>query len=202
MASLSVILNISGFYKNKIVLIYFIIVKKLNAESLRKSNPSEKELKEIKRNPIYFVLDEVLDTFNIGSMFRLADAVAIEKMYLCGRMETPPSHRIHKAAVGTEKWVPWEHIKTSTDAVKMLKKNGVYTIAIEQDDRSISYTKMKPKFPVAIVLGHESSGVKKDTLKAVDEIIELPMHGVNISFNVWGSASIAAYKLLELLDKN
>ncbi|MBN1168573.1 TrmH family RNA methyltransferase [Candidatus Woesebacteria bacterium] len=175
-------------------------MKKLNATKLRRSEPTEEDLKKIKRNPIYFVLDEVLDTFNIGSMFRLADATAIEKMYLCGRMETPPSHRIHKAAVGTEKWIPWEHVKNSTEAVKMLKKSGVYTIAIEQDKRSIPYTKMQPKFPVAIVLGHETTGVRKETLDLVDQIVELPMHGINISFNVWGSASVVAYKLVELLN--
>jgi tRNA G18 (ribose-2'-O)-methylase SpoU len=175
-------------------------MKKLNAEKLRKSKPAEKELKQIKRNPIYFVLDEILDTFNIGSMFRLADAVAAEKIYLCGRMETPPSHRIHKASVGTENWVPWKHVKNSTWAVKKLKKEGVYTIAIEQDKRSIDYTQMKPKFPAALVLGHETTGVKKETLDIVDQMVELPMHGINISFNVWGSASIVAYKLLEHLE--
>jgi len=41
-------------------------------------------------------------------MFRLADAIAAEKMYLCGEMEYPPSAKIHKAAVGTEAWVTWE----------------------------------------------------------------------------------------------
>lgn len=172
---------------------------KLNAKKLRDSEPTKEDLEKIKRNPIYFVLDEILDTFNIGSMFRLADAIAIEKMYLCGRMETPPSHRIHKAAVGTENWVPWKHVKSSEDAVKELKENGVHTIAIEQDERSIPYTKMIPKFPAALVLGHETTGVKKETLDIVDEIVELPMHGINISFNVWGSASVVAYKLLELL---
>lgn len=83
-------------------------MKKLNAKILRKKKPAEDILKKIKRTPIYFVLDEVLDTYNIGSLFRLADAVAAEKVFLCGKMEYPPSSRIHKAAVGTENWVPWE----------------------------------------------------------------------------------------------
>src|SRR4030066_2197647 len=105
---------------------------KLNAKALRKSQASEKELKKIKRNPIYLVLDNVIDTYNIGSLFRLADAIAAEKMFLCGDMEYPPSSRIHKAAVGTETWVPWTKSASTIDTIKDLKSNGVQIIAVEQ----------------------------------------------------------------------
>lgn len=175
-------------------------MKKLNAEKLRVSNPSEEDLKKIKRNPVYFVLDEILDTFNIGSMFRLADAVAVEKMFLCGRMETPPSHRIHKSAVGTENWVPWEKVIDSKTAVTNLKAEGVHTVAIEQNKGSIPYTQLEPTIPIALVLGHESTGVNSETLKIVDTIVEFPMYGINVSFNVWGSAAVIAYKILEGLE--
>jgi 23S rRNA (guanosine2251-2'-O)-methyltransferase len=175
---------------------------KLNAQKLRSSNPNKNEIKSIKRNPIYFVLDEILDTFNVGSMFRLADAVAAKKIYLCGNMETPPSSRIHKAAVGTENWVPWEHSKKTSSLIQKLKKEGVQVIAVEQDKRSIDYrelTKDKVNFPVAIVLGHETKGISSKVLERVDMIIELPMLGVNKSFNVWGAAAVIAYKILEFL---
>jgi 23S rRNA (guanosine2251-2'-O)-methyltransferase len=169
---------------------------KLNARELRLSGPNKK-FSRINRTPIYFVLDEVLDTFNIGSMFRLADAVAAEKIYLCGEMETPPSSRIHKAAVGTENWVPWEKSKSTLQTVRKLKNRGVWVVGVEQDKRSIPYYKLEPKFPIALVLGHETKGVKKEVLRAADEIVELPMMGVNISFNVWGSAAVVSYKILE-----
>lgn len=172
---------------------------KLSAEQLRKSEPSEKNLKRIKRNPIYFVLDEILDTFNVGSMFRLADAVAAEKIYLCGKMETPPSSRIHKAAVGTENWMPWEHNKSTLNLVKQLKQKGVQIVAIEQDNRSISYKDLKPNFPVALVLGHETKGISKKVLNEAHVIVELPLLGINKSFNVWGSGAVVAYKILEYL---
>lgn len=175
---------------------------KLNAKELRKSEPTEEDLKKIKRNQMYFVLDRIIDTFNTGSLFRLADAVAIEKMYLCGDMEYPPNSRIHKAAVGTENWVPWEKTESTLDTVKMLKEKGVYTVAIEQSDNSIPYSELNvhAKFPVAIVIGHESQGIEKEVLDEVDAVIELPMHGVNISFNTWGCAAVVAYKLLENLE--
>ena len=73
------------------------MANKLNAQQLRKSEPKKEDLEKIKRNPVFLVLDRIIDTYNIGSLFRLADATGIEKMYLCGEMEYPPSSRIHKA---------------------------------------------------------------------------------------------------------
>lgn len=173
-----------------------VMIKKLGAKKLRESVPKEEALASVKRNPIILVLDEILDTYNIGSMFRLADAVAAESVYLCGQMEYPPSARIHKAAVGTENWVPWIKKETTLEAIDELKKRGVMTIAVEQDKRSVPYWDLSPKFPVALVLGHETKGVRHEVLNKVDKIVELPMEGINISFNVWGSAAVVSYKLL------
>jgi tRNA G18 (ribose-2'-O)-methylase SpoU len=172
---------------------------KLNSKELRKSEPTETEIKKLKRNPIYLILDNVLDTYNIGSLFRLADAIGAEKMYLCGNMEYPPASRIHKSAVGTENWVPWEKRDSVLEVVKELKRGNVQTIAVEQNPSSISYSDLKPQFPCAIVVGHETEGVSQEVLKAVDVIVELPMLGINKSFNVWGSAAVICYKVLESL---
>jgi len=172
---------------------------KLNAQQLRKSNPTDEELKNIKRNPIYFVLDRIIDTYNVGSLFRLADAIAVKKVFLCGEMEYPPSSRIHKAAVGTEQWTPWEKKNSTLETVKELKKKGIQIIAVEQDSRSISYKDLRPNFPCAIVVGNETGGMEKEVLDEVDVIVELPMYGINKSFNVWGSGAIVAYKVIEKL---
>lgn len=175
---------------------------KLDSKQLRKTKPVNGEEKQIKRNPIYIVLDNIIDTYNIGSIFRLADALAVEKVFICGDSDYPPSSRIHKAAVGTEEWVPWEKIDTTLEVIKKLKKEGVQTIAVEQDKRSIDYkllTKEKVKFPCAIVVGHETTGVSKEVLEEVDLIVELPMFGVNKSFNVWGTAAVVIYKIIESL---
>ena len=161
---------------------------RLKPDVLRKVEPSGEELAKIIRNPIYLVLDNVLDTYNIGSLFRLADAVGVQKVILCGNMEYPPSSRIHKAAVGTENWVPWEKRDTTLEVIRELK-----------DKRSIPYTDLKPNFPIAIVVGHETTGISTEILNEVDKIVELPMQGINHSFNVWGSAAVVLYKILESL---
>jgi len=174
---------------------------KLNSKQLRRSEPTEKEIKDIKRNPIYLVLDNVLDTYNIGSLFRLSDATGVAKMYLCGDMEYPPSSRVHKAAVGTENWVPWEKEESTLKVIKRLRKSGVQIISVEQSPKAISYKLLAKslEFPCAVVIGHETHGVSKEVLKESDIIVELPMYGINKSFNVWGSAAVVLYKILESL---
>lgn len=173
---------------------------KLGAKQLREKKPTPEELAGIKRNPIFLVLDNVLDTYNIGSLFRLADAVAAERIYLCGQTETPPSSRIHKAAVGTENWVPWEHFKNPVDVVKKLRKNGVQIVAVEQHERARSFKSLEPKFPVAVVVGHETAGVSKEILDLSDVIVELPMFGVNKSLNVMVSGGIVLYEIASYLE--
>lgn len=177
---------------------------KLGAKELRKTKPTESDLQSIKKNPIYIVLDSVLDTYNIGSLFRLADAVGAEKLYICGDVEYPPSSRIHKAAVGTEEWVQWEKVEKVLQVVKVLKEKGVQIIAVEQSPLATPYPLLatKVQFPVAIVVGNETDGVSKEVLELADIIVELPMFGVNKSFNVWGSAAVVAYKVLESLNEN
>lgn len=176
-------------------------MSRLNSKQLRVSEPTESEVAAIKRNPIYFVLDNLMDTYNIGSMFRLADAVAAEKIYICGNSEYPPNSRIHKAAVGTEKWTPWEKTDSTIETVEALKAQGIKIIAIEQDERAISYKLLagKVSFPCALIVGHETNGISKPLLDASDIVVELPMHGINNSLNVWGSGAVVAYKILESL---
>lgn len=177
-------------------------MQRFDSKYLRKNPPKEDELKQFKRNPIYLVLDNVLDTYNIGSVFRLGDAIAAEKIYICGEhSEYPPSSRIHKAAVGTEEWVAWEHYDSTTQLISKLKQDGIQIVAIEQDNRSIPFTLLPTKLnmPVALVVGHETTGVSKEVLDLADLIVEMPMFGINKSINVWGSLAIISYKVIEYL---
>lgn len=176
-------------------------MNKLKPIVLRHEKPTEDDLKKIKHNPIYLILDNVIDTYNIGSLFRLADAIGAEKLFICGESEYPPSSRIHKAAVGTENWVNWAKSNSTPETVKSLKQKNVQIICVEQDTRSIKEKDLNNivKFPVAIVIGNETDGISKEVLDLADVIVELPMYGVNNSFNVWGSAAVVAYKILELL---
>lgn len=174
---------------------------KLNSHQIRKSDlkSSQKLQKEIKRNPIILVLDNVLDTYNIGSFFRLADALAVEKICLCGPVVTPPNIKIHRASIGTWKWVPWEQYNTTKECVQQLKKDGYEIVACEQTKDSVDYLNAKYKSKVAIIAGSESFGVSSDVLKLVDKVVEIPMFGVNISLNVLVATSVISFNVVSKL---
>lgn len=176
---------------------------KLDAKKLRLSEHDPEVFKKIKRNPVYIIVDNVLDTYNIGSIFRLADAVAVEKVYLCAGTETPPHHRIKKASINTTEWVPWEYKPLAIDAINdlRLKIKDIQIVSIEQNDRSVPYDKIDYKFPVALIIGHETDGVSKEAMEASDYIAEMPMWGINISLNVMVSLGIMLYKVMEYYEK-
>lgn len=172
---------------------------KLNAYKLRRTSSSEKKRKQVRKNDIYIILDNVLDTYNVGAIFRLADAVAAKKLFLCGYTETPPNSRIKKASINTTEWVDWQHASTAVEAIKSLKLKvkSLKVIAIEQSLKSIPYTEANYEFPIALVVGNETHGVSKEVLEIVDQIVELPLFGINVSLNVMVSLAIVLYKVID-----
>lgn len=170
---------------------------KLNAKELRDVDETDtkvaEKLKTLKRRPMYFVLENIYDTYNIGGLFRLADALAIEKIYICGQSEIPPNSKIKKASIGTYKVVPWEYKKTTGEAIEELKTAKIKIIAVEQAKNSVPYQKADYLSPVALILGNETYGVTPETLKLADTIVEIPMWGINKSLNVIVSAAIVSY---------
>jgi len=176
---------------------------KLKASELRNTKPQKADLKKINKNPIYIVLDNVLDTYNVGAIFRLADAVSAEKVILCGQTETPPNTRIKKASINTTEWVAWSYAKTAAEALQELKSQNskLKIVAIEQDLRSVPYDKYEYTFPIALVVGHETDGVSKEVLQKADAVVEIPMWGVNVSLNVMVSLGIVLFEATKSLHE-
>lgn len=172
---------------------------KLKPLELRNSEPTQEQLDSVKRQEIYIILDDVLDTYNTGSIFRLADAVGARKVYLCGRTETPPNTRIKKASINTWQWTDWEYLSTAAEAIKHVKEKvpGIQVVAVEQDERSVNFASFDYKLPIALVVGNETSGCSEETLTLCDHIIELPMFGINTSLNVMVTLGIVLYKVIE-----
>ncbi len=172
---------------------------KLGARELRVTIPLEEDLKKIKKNPIYIILDNVLDTYNVGAIFRLADAVSAEKVILCGQTETPPHTRIKKASINTTEWVSWQYFADAKSAIDHLRLtiDHLQVIAIEQSSKAVQYDKADYSFPIALVVGHETDGVSKEVLEIADQIVEIPMWGVNKSLNVMVSLGIVLYQAMK-----
>lgn len=172
---------------------------KLKPAILRTTEPDIEVIKNIKRNDIYIILDNVLDTYNVGAIFRLADAVAAKKVFLCGTTESPPNTRIKKASINTWQWVDWEYFPTASEAILNLKSYvlNLNVVGIEQDEKSVSFEQFDYKVPIALVVGNETDGISKEVLKMCDAIVEIPMFGINTSLNVMVSLGIILYKALE-----
>ena len=206
-------------------------MNRLNAQQLRTTEEDAllEQTQHLKRHPIYFILENVYDTYNVGGIFRLADAIGVEKMYLCGQTETPPNHKIKKASIGTYKIVPWEYKASAREAIEELRSlssdnvmlnsfqhlrsnkkgqtkheilnqvqddNKMRIIAVEQSEKSIPYTEANYTLPAALIFGNETSGVLPETLNLVDQIVEIPMWGINKSLNVIVSAAIVSYLMM------
>jgi 23S rRNA (guanosine2251-2'-O)-methyltransferase len=147
------------------------------------------------KKSFYLILDNIRSLYNVGAIFRTADAAGIDKIYLCGITGTPTSDKAKKTSLGAEESVEWEYAKQTWRVIKDLKKQGFQIAALELAKDSIDYTKFKPKFPVALIVGNEVKGISKNTLKRADVIIHLPMKGKKESLNVSVAAGIAVYEI-------
>jgi tRNA G18 (ribose-2'-O)-methylase SpoU len=141
------------------------------------------------------ICDDIRSLHNVGSIFRTSDAVGVDHVYLCGITGKPDlrhGEKIGKTALGAEKTVPWTYEKQSWRLVDRLKKEGYGIVSLELTPGSLNYTKFKPRFPLALIVGNEVTGVKKGLLARSDKCIEIPMRGKKESLNVAVAFGIAA----------
>ena len=159
---------------------------------------------------MFFVIaHNIRSLFNVGSLFRTADAFGVSKIYLTGYTPTPenPNHKIkiHKTALGAEEYLPWEHRHSAVKLLKdlKLKNRKIQIVALENNiiSQTIKLTKFKPKFPLVLVLGEEVGGVDKSILKLCDKIVEIPMFGQKESLNVSVAFGVATYCIATSREK-
>ena len=170
-------------------------MRKLKNEELGRMQIGE--FREAPKNPIVIVLDNVRSAYNVGSVFRTADAFRIEKLYLCGITGTPPNKEILKTALGATDSVEWQYGKSSYDTVLDLKNQGYLVFIVEQADKSIDLYKFIPGIDskIALVFGHEVFGVNEELLNLSDGCIEIPQFGTKHSFNVAVTAGIVLWDI-------
>lgn len=156
-----------------------------------------------KNNEAVVVLHNIRSVYNVGSVFRTADAVGVSKIYLTGYTPIPIDRfgrerkDIAKSALGAQNSVEWEYVKNISSVFKKLKKEQFEIVAVEQAETSIDYKKFKPKEKVAFLFGNEVRGVSKSLLEKCDNIIEIPMRGEKESLNVSVSAGVVLFRVLD-----
>lgn len=133
--------------------------------------------------------------WNVGSLFRTADAFGVEKLILSGYTALPPRREISKTALGAEEYVPWEQARDPAKAIAKLKKRGYTIVALEQTKKALDLAAYNPPPKVCLIVGHEVLGVPKELLRLCDAVVHIPMHGRKESLNVAVAAGIALHRL-------
>lgn len=150
------------------------------------------------------IINDIRSVANVGAMFRTADAVGINKIYLTGYTPMPLDRfgkirkDMAKSALGAEKFVSWEYKKNILPLLKKLKEEKYLIIGIEQDEKSIDYKKVKLKNKNAFIVGAEVAGIPKKVLEKCDIIAEIPMRGKKESLNVSVALGIALFRILNI----
>jgi len=183
---------------------------------------SVEEFKEADKLPLIVVLDDVRSLYNVGSVFRSADAFRVEAVYLCGITATPPNAEIHKTALGGEDSVDWRYFERTEDAVEELHRKGVFVYSVEQVEGSTKLQELNTQHsnrhhsssnnsshntsstPItqystsntryAIIMGNEVKGVKQSVVDMSDGCLEIPQFGTKHSLNVSVTTGIVIWE--------
>ncbi len=152
------------------------------------------------------ILHNIRSVENVGAMFRTADAVGLNKIYLTGYTPAPLDRfgrkrkDLTKSALGAEEFVKWEQKKSIFPLLSKLKKEKYFIVAVEQDKKSIDYKTLRLHSGQGnvFIVGSETDGIPKSILKKCDVIAEIPMRGKKESLNVSVACGIALFRILNL----
>jgi len=174
-------------------------MRKLSMQELGRK--SVEEFKQSDKVPIIIVLENIRSAYNVGSVFRTADAFLVEAIYIIGYSAKPPHKEIKKTALGAEETVEWKYFKTTAEAIDELKSKNYKVFAVEQAMNSIPLQQVEFKNgeKSAVVFGNEVTGVEQSTIHLCDGCIEIPQLGMKHSLNI---ATAAGVVLWELVRKN
>src|ERR1035437_1814384 len=157
---------------------------------------------KINKNSNILILPDIRSAINVGAIFRPADAVGVDKIFLVGCTPRPTDQfgrvqkDIAKSALGAETWIKWEYREKLLSLINSLKKEKYEIVALEQNKKSIDYRKYKRPQKMAFILGEEVNGIDKKILNICDKIVEIPMHGKKESLNVSVACGIALFRIL------
>lgn len=146
-----------------------------------------------------FLVNNMSSPFNIGSLFRIADALGVEKIYLTGNSITPPNDKIRKNSRATDKYVAYEYRTDAMSLVEELKNSGYRIISLELTNESIPLNQLTlDQRNICLILGSENHGVDPGLLAVSDCTVMIPMCGHNESMNVAMAAAIVTYEIKRL----
>lgn len=141
------------------------------------------------------VLDGVQNPFNLGSIARHAAAYRVTQAWLVGPDDAFAHPRVHKTAMGSERFVPWEVVATTAEATSAARAAGLRLVGLELAPGAVPLFELELTGPTAVVVGHEERGLSRAGLDACDALAFLPQAGRVGSLNVAAATAIALYEL-------
>ncbi|HMK04600.1 MAG TPA: RNA methyltransferase [Ferruginibacter sp.] len=159
---------------------------------------SVEEFKRTEKIPVIAVLENIRSAYNVGSVFRTADAFLINAIYITGYTCVPPHKEIKKTALGAEENVEWKHFASSKEAIDSLKEEGYKVFAVEQvvNSLSLQQVEFKDDEKIAVIFGNEVSGVEQSTIELCDGCIEIPQLGMKHSLNIATAAGVVLWEIV------
>jgi tRNA G18 (ribose-2'-O)-methylase SpoU len=171
-------------------------MRKLSMAELGRKSVEQFRLSE--KNPIVVVLENVRSAYNVGSVFRTADAFLLEGIYICGYTAYPPHKEIKKTALGAEETVAWKYFKKISEAIEELKRDGYHIFAVEQavDSYLLQRLEMEADEKLAVIFGNEVTGVEQTTIEQTDGCIEIPQLGMKHSLNIATAVGVVLWEMV------
>jgi tRNA G18 (ribose-2'-O)-methylase SpoU len=169
--------------------------RRLLPAELTARQPDSRQLPRLPRLPVVAVLENVRSLWNVGSMFRTADAARLDRLFLCGFTGHPPRPEIDKTALGACAVVPWEYWTSATEACAWLRERGYQLMALERTTHSVDLETAALQPPLGFVVGNEVTGVSDEVLDLCHGALEIPMAGRKESLNVAVAFGVAAFTL-------
>ena len=171
-------------------------MQKLSMEQLNRKTVAE--FKRSTKTPVIAVIENVRSAYNVGSLFRTADAFLLEAIYITGYTAKPPHKEIKKTALGAEDTVDWKYFSNATEAIALLKESGYTVYAVEQVQNSFSLEKVnfQSTEKIAVIFGNEVTGVEQETILQCDGCIEIPQLGMKHSLNIATAAGVVLWEII------
>ena len=153
----------------------------------------------LKKYPLCFLAHNVDIALNVGSLFRVADALGVEIIYLSGLSPTPPDKKIRKTSRATEKYVEFSYQSDPFVLLQQLKSDGYTIISLEVTSSSIGIKELavSKDEKICLILGSENQGVAQALLDLSDKTVHIPMLGHGSSMNVVVAGAIAAFEITQ-----
>ena len=141
------------------------------------------------------VIDGVVDTTNIGAIFRSAVALGIDGVLLTSTSCDPLNRRSIRVSMGSVFLVPWGRLPA--EGYRSLQEMGFKTAAMALSDNSVSIddAELMAEPRLAIVMGSEGDGLPRDVIDSADYVVKIPMHHCVDSLNVAAASAVAFWQL-------